>query len=544
LQIAQGVPADGPAGAAFAAEKIDDPDDPHAVGRYISEKDTIGAVPSYTRSKIRLAFKEQEVNSKTTWFSKLFRGDPPATFKIIPDDADEDHSADTYFVPKLQWEKPSGRMPEPVADGDPELSHLLHRIKTSGETRIAPRPQPVAVEPEPVVASGPPIPFVERRAAPRPIEIVEYRVATAAAPIAPASIAPAPAPPIQAAIPAVWQPAVPAPLTPPLAAAPPSFAVPAPPAPAPPAPPAVSGSRPYGRPLRPLTFQQLAGSIEAEALHDQPQHVAEPVLEGAPSAEPKAQAPEPPQPPDPPVAAQAPLQQPAAAPPANPWELPVAPISAAPLPAAAPAPAPPVQSASHTGMPMWPAKEPIAAFYAPPYQPAALTPISEPATPAAVEAITPATFQPEPPHEEPAHASEFIAPSPSARRGTFERIPIVADPLTDPAPAQRAYRLEAHAEAVERPSDPEPMPSAPAPAPVAVATVPSGTSFPPDHEARLHMFARRRSDLDGGGDAPGMSRRWKLLSQFEPVLSDPLPAHRKGYSRATDLNPPRRSDEG
>jgi hypothetical protein len=59
------------------------------------------------------------------------------------------------------------------------------------------------------------------------------------------------------------------------------------------------------------------------------------------------------------------------------------------------------------------------------------------------------------------------------------------------------------------------------------------------------MFGRRKTDRPGGtAEVLSMTRRWKLLSQFEPVVTDPLPAHRKGYTRSTDFNPPRRSDEG
>ena len=519
-------------------------EDPLAVGRFVGDRDKVGAVPSYTRSKIRLAFKEQEVNSKTTWFSKLFRGDPPSNFKIIPDEAEGDYESPE--TPELQQEQLAARIPEATADGDPELSHLLSRIRTSGQTTIAPRTRPVAVESESSPA-GSAVPFVERRSEPRPVEMDEDR--------APSPVASTPQAPVR-------PPGIPAPLTPPLAPAPVSFAAP-PASPAPSSPGFVPPRSvrpqpeptpaPYGRPLRPLTFQQLAGHLHDEAPHQEPQQPAEPVDTPVPDVlEPPVSA----SVPAAPVAetgAEPPMQKAVAPPVVSTWELPPILREAAPKRVAPPTPAPALPMISHSGMPLWPSKEPISNPDTPSNQSAKPTPASksEPVPIHTAPDFKAVVNEPEPAlsPEQSSEASVYLAPSPSARRGSFERIPILPDPLTDPSPTQRPYRLENAPSAVERPvASPSSSPSASEPeASAPIATAPAVTSFPPDHEARRQLWGRRKTDrigADGKVEVPGLTRRWKLLSQFEPVVTDPLPAHRKGYTRSTDFNPPKRSDEG
>jgi hypothetical protein len=142
-------------------------------------------------------------------------------------------------------------------------------------------------------------------------------------------------------------------------------------------------------------------------------------------------------------------------------------------------------------------------------------------------------------------SSAFIGPPPSARRSLFERSPILPDPLSDPSPAQKAYRFDTPGGSAVRPAAAVPA-SSPA-ANVPEGTVPGGTSFPPDHAARVQILRRRKSDYpqpNREAEVAGMSRNWKLLSQFEPDITDPLPAHRKGYTRSTDFIPPRKQDEG
>jgi hypothetical protein len=551
-------------------------DDRHAIGRFVGEQDTIGAVPPYTRSRIRLAFKEQEVNSRTTWFQKLFRGDPPSKFRVIPDAAEE---KDPMAAAGFPTEPTPTRLPEPVADGDPDLAHLLNRIKTSGETRVAP-----------------PVPFVERRTAPRPFESDEDRSpaqpplaepeapAPAAALLAPALLAPAlldtalldpalldpelldPKPTPGSTSERPVAPPVAPPLSPPadaaiIASTPfvtgpliPGSPEPMPAQPAParlnqslPAPLRPSDTLSYGRPLRPLTFQQLAGSIEAEALHeqanDEPQPPSAPVtLASKPVGETYVETPDP---------ALAPVRtesRSAQRLSAERSSLPAAASASPPVPdlgaqepeaevkgsvSDAPRPAP-LMEVGHTGMPMWPKKESVAitgiSGFTPPRQAPVITPDPSPQQqrtaedPKEREQVAPAPVVP-----------RSVEP-PSARRGSFERIPILPDPSTDPSPAPRPYRLD------HVPSEPERSV-----AKVEESQVPAGTSFPPDHGARRQLFGRRKTDRFGpNGEplAPGLTRRWKLLSQFEPVVSDPLPAHRKSHTRATDFNPPRRTDEG
>jgi hypothetical protein len=527
-------------------------DDPNALGRFIGEKDKIGAVPPYTRSRIRLAFKEQEVNSKTTWFSKLFRGDPPSSFRIIPEDAGE--GGEPASASQSIWEEPNARLPQPAAEGDPELAHLLNRIKSSGESRSAPRPRPLAPEPEPALATGPPVPFSERRAAPRLIEIDEYREQIQV-PAASVAVERLPAVPM-------WELPALTPLAPLPAPEPISFSTSPVPASVQPLEQPESASRQSGRPLRPLTFQELAGSIEAEAANKQsalpafpPDQPLDQPLSSVLSAEParKVEAVAPTVP-STPIAAE--IQAPAPALPESSVD------SAKGQQATSPphdAPVAPVSSISHTGMPMWPTKEPIRELIKTPIQ----EPIQEPIAILNAAPVEASSWVPdsevvsEPVGEQaiptwtsdPADAPrDFIAPSPSARRAIFERIPIVPDPMSDPAPTHRPYRLEHTPGSLERRSAPE-SPESVEPelesVPVSVATVAPGTSFPPDHEARQQLFLRRRTDTaEGASEIPGLTRRWKLLSQFEPVVTDPLPAHRKSHTRSTDLNPPQRGDEG
>ncbi len=644
-------------------------DDPSAVGRFVGEKDTVGAVPSYTRSKIRLAFKEQEVNSKTTWFSKLFRGDPPANFRIVPDETEEEEAQ--VQTPKLQWDQPPTRLPEPLIENDPELSHLLQRIKASEEPRLAPRPRPsAAVETEQAAPSESAAPFVERRRVARTVEIDQFRAA-AAAPAFEANTSTPEAP--------VWETLAPAPPPAPIAAAPIAFDAPAEePVDAQPMLPRFTDSRSFQRPLRPLTFQQLAGEVapavveetssepppppplapfaavapELEATEPAQEHedfyapleaAPEPVFEmpfdpdaephlapvsetslapvadwlPAPVAEPHlapvsetslapvadwlpapvaepliVPAAEPPlapvadwlpapvaeplvvpaaEPPLAPVAdwlpapvaettlAEVPVVPSASEPPlpapveANRWAIPTHRMEPAPAPPARPA-APAVASAGHTGVPMWPAKEPMVSSYAPAFRKVDEEPAERPffAASDAVASDSPERTMVEaaelaasrPGEEQEPEIPTFVPPSPSARRGHFERIPILPDPMSDPAPSPRPYRLETAPSVPERQFAPEHAAQVSAPA-AAPAAVPAGISFPPDHEARAQMFNRRKTDRVGGdAEAAGLTRRWKLLSQFEPVVTDPLPAHRKGYTRSTDVNPPQRGDEG
>jgi uncharacterized protein involved in exopolysaccharide biosynthesis len=402
--------------------------DPDAVGRFVGEKDKIGAVPPYTRSNIRLAFKEQEVNSKTTWFSKLFRGDPPTPFRVVPESIQQDEEAIPTPRAKLHWDPPSGQSPAAKDDGDPELSTLVRRMNPSAETKIAWRARPVPAAPpsESAPAFGSPLPFAERRSTPRPIEIDEYR----ATPAAPADAVPE-AP--------VWDLAVPAPLTSPLASArlspaPPAPTPPAPPAPAAaepvppvpvrpvpapsvasapapaqaaappspePAPPAAvpslapaapaspqpaSDARPSARPLRPLTFHQLAGKMAAEAQFE-PAHEAVQPAESTFSA------------PEPPVVLPFSFAEPPR--PTTPFVVPVPATqsySEAFATTAPPIPAPVVASVSHTGTSIWPASEPMLSSYAPPFRAAELPPAPEPEVypaSAALPAVADAVAAPE-----------------------------------------------------------------------------------------------------------------------------------------------------
>jgi uncharacterized protein involved in exopolysaccharide biosynthesis len=193
-------------------------EDPHAVGRFVGKKDRIGAVPSYTRSKIRLAFKEQEVNSKTTWFSKLFRGDPPAAFRIVPEDDENGEYAAEQPAPV--------RAQQRVEEApDPELQQLLRRINSREHELRREQQTKVVMPPAPVA---------------QPVAPVAQMVAVAAPVSAPERFAPIAQPAAPAYVPAVA--AEPVPTA--------TVARTAPPA--------------AGRLPRPLSFQQLTGEAPIE----------------------------------------------------------------------------------------------------------------------------------------------------------------------------------------------------------------------------------------------------------------------------------------
>jgi uncharacterized protein involved in exopolysaccharide biosynthesis len=494
-----------------AASEIVGEDDPAAVGRFVGESDAVGAVPSHTRSKIRLAFKEQEVNSKTTWFSKLFRGDPPANFRIVPEDDGSDE--ETTENRDQQWEQPRTRLAEPVVDGDAELSHLLKRIKSSAEKEVSPRPQPVSSVTPVAPEAEAPRPFLERRTEPRVIEPDEYGQDGA-----PAPLGEVPQPP--AAESEGYPPATPAPMwftapEPPPALEPAPYVlapVSAPPA----ATQAGEASHDDRRPLRPLTFQELAGEIQPQFQPEETSESEEPV--------PQIDA----------VGTHTALR------------------SYFPAPAVVAEPAPLTRSFGQTGMSTWPAKEPMLRAYAPAYGPPEKTPTSKPieaAAASATEASDAVVAAPVPTTRAVERAalrerrSESAVSSPSTRLRTFERTPILPNPLTDPVPVKRGYRLESVPAATERPEQLHPASQAYAPEPVPDAS--TDISFPPDQGIRHPMFGRRNTDTPGGGsETSGLTRRWKLLSQFEATGSDPLPPHRDGYTRATDSNASGRTGEG
>jgi uncharacterized protein involved in exopolysaccharide biosynthesis len=138
-----------------------------AVGHRLAENERNGALPSYTRSKIRLAFKEQEMSGKNKWFSKLFRGDQPADFKIVPED--EEDQPET----PLASGREASRRETNDRPSDPDLQYLLARINSVShqdqreqmsaeaasrqETHMMPTPRPAPA----------PLPgIVERQAAP------------------------------------------------------------------------------------------------------------------------------------------------------------------------------------------------------------------------------------------------------------------------------------------------------------------------------------------------------------------------------------------
>jgi hypothetical protein len=397
-------------------------EDPRAVGRFVGEKDRIGAVPSYTRSKIRRAFKEQEVNSKTTWFSKLFRGDPPASFRIVPEeDENEDYATARPAFAAQQSEEPP----------DPELQQLLRRINSREHELRREQTKPPAPAPAPIAP-------------------------------APAPIAPAAAQTVPVAFARTPQPGA-------------TFAPPASPQP---------GGAP-GRLPRPLSFQQLTGE--------------------APIDRPSASR-----------AAAAPAFEPARV---------QASVPAAPEPA--------------SEIPLWPAKEspakaaPAFVHSAPPLAEASWNFVREPEPAPAVHSTPPAPRVQAAESEvlEPVHSAPVQPPlpGPSVRleaqlAAHAARVP---DPTSDPAPSPRNYRLDQpHDDASE--AQPEEFIERRAPAPEPSQTV----------EAIVQHPRRRSTDQQGDAAVPGLTRRWALLSQFEPDVSDPLPAARRSHQKTDVALPP------
>ncbi len=141
------------------------------VGRLVEEDDRVVEVPLHTRSKIRLAFKEQEVSPRTTWFSKLFRGDPPASFRIVPENeravvselesiAVERHASSVLVGDDRAEAEPVDRE-RTLPGADPEFDHLLSRIsvrtresyRTTPDAepeKLFPVPRPLVPEPAPI----------------------------------------------------------------------------------------------------------------------------------------------------------------------------------------------------------------------------------------------------------------------------------------------------------------------------------------------------------------------------------------------------------
>jgi uncharacterized protein involved in exopolysaccharide biosynthesis len=137
------------------------------VGGMITESDQIAPVPAYTQSQIRRAFKEQEVNSKTKWFSKLFRGDSPSKLNLLSEEDDPFSSLDPAVRSRFD---PIARPQESALKNDPEVQNLLDRIKPRGELQPiqrVPRPVRAAVAESPKAADSPWNGLIDRRREPR-----------------------------------------------------------------------------------------------------------------------------------------------------------------------------------------------------------------------------------------------------------------------------------------------------------------------------------------------------------------------------------------
>jgi hypothetical protein len=89
------------------------------------------AEPSYTRptatrptTRSRARGKETEVNAKTDWFSKLFRGDSQAAYRVVPEDDDR---SDAQALPGTARDKPQA-----------ELQTESHTVESAAEAHAAP----------------------------------------------------------------------------------------------------------------------------------------------------------------------------------------------------------------------------------------------------------------------------------------------------------------------------------------------------------------------------------------------------------------------
>ncbi len=92
-----------------------------SMGTLFDREDRGGTIPPYTRSRIRTTFKEQEVNAKTAWFSKLFRGDPSSTPRMLP--AEQVPGTD-------QFSARNATSNQAVYADRPQLEDLLRRINS------------------------------------------------------------------------------------------------------------------------------------------------------------------------------------------------------------------------------------------------------------------------------------------------------------------------------------------------------------------------------------------------------------------------------
>jgi len=476
-------------------------DDPAPVGRFVSEQDLIQPVPSYTRSKIRLAFKEQEVNSKTTWFSKLFRGGSSDSFRVVPESPGSVDSQDPPAHPT------ASSLPL-----DPDVQSLVNRIKPQGDFTFSPRVEEYKAKAKAKAEAaalsaapgqgGRPVPSVERRSAPREAEPDEPSMAHPLIAVTASAVA---EPPAEAQIEAEWAPS--------------RFAYAEP---VPPQPPVewTPAAEDWLRTLRSPSAETAGEPVESPGLdlpvESTPSYLAEPVpvaetTEATPVAEwtPSSWT----EPVEPPAPAMRPLR------PLTFQQL----AGLEPAPAPIPAPAVAIRQSQPESPQVDPAVvvrriEPIVPAFEPHPEGhlAAGRPVAHKPEPAVLEAAVhpKPEFQPEP------EIAAFAQPDVWDAAGVWSANETAPAPIQPPvAQEQRAWLGAPRME------------------------VPANTVIAPNPEAWAQQFGRRSTDRvgpDGKPIAPGLTRRWALLSQFEPTLSDPSPAPRR---RSTDF-PPQHSDEG
>lgn len=189
---------------------------------------------SYTRSRSRIhfAFKEEEVNSKTTWFGKLFRGEPASHFRIVPDE-EESEEQELANAEQTARDRNPPAMMEPARSEQASEAALSEPAQREFTPEQAADPRVKDEFPHPVIgwetpwsdALEPPVGRLGKLPVPA-VEAAELE----ADPDAESSVEPAGA---------LWN-------------------LPE---------PAESRQPVIVRPLRPLTFQELAGdALEAEAV--------------------------------------------------------------------------------------------------------------------------------------------------------------------------------------------------------------------------------------------------------------------------------------
>lgn len=126
------------------------------IHRDLQSDSLLADIPPLSSSEIQLAFKEQELTSKTTWLNKRVGEDASAEFRVVPDKEEGEYELEDLEDPLLaaQVALPVGPLIGPVHEVPAHLDPAKRKIQSVAIS-------PISVEPErsarqPLV---PPVPF-------------------------------------------------------------------------------------------------------------------------------------------------------------------------------------------------------------------------------------------------------------------------------------------------------------------------------------------------------------------------------------------------